>query len=113
MAGTLDNTQKLLSCLGLCARARKMVFGVPMVCDALRKGGKNMPLLVIEAADTSENTHKRITDKCQFYGTRLVRVECTGEALAKALGKSSVLGAVALTDANFCAMVEKYIKHNP
>lgn len=106
-----DNTQKLLSCLGLCARARKIVFGVPMVCDAMKKGGASKPLLVLEARDTSENTHKRITDKCRFYNVRLVRIECTGETLAAALGKSSALGAVALTDANFCAMVEKYTEN--
>ena len=81
-----------------------------MICEALRKGGKNAPLLVIEASDTSESTHKRITDKCKFYNTRHVRIECTCDTLARATGKSSALGAVALTDASFCEMVEKYIK---
>ena len=104
-----SNNQRLLTSLGLCARARGLIFGVPMICDGLRRGGKNAPLIVLEAADTSENTHKRLTDKCSYYNTRHVRLLCTGEELAAALGKSAVLGAVALTDANQVRLIEKYI----
>ena len=103
------NTQKLLLSLGLCARARALIYGVPMICDALRRGGKNSPLLVIEAADTSENTHKRLTDKCSYYNIRHVRLLCTGEELAAAVGKSSTIGAVAVTDENFVKLIEKNI----
>ena len=101
--------RKLLSSLGLCARAGKLIFGVPMICDALRGGGKKMPLLVFEAADTSENTHKRIADKTEFYGVRTVRLQCDGATLASALGKTSSLAAVAITDEQMCRMAEKYI----
>ena len=101
--------RKLLSSLGLCARAGKLIFGVPMICDALRGRGKKMPLLVFEAADTSENTHKRIADKTEFYGVRTVRLQCDGATLASALGKTSSLAAVAITDEQMCRMAEKYI----
>ena len=80
-----------------------------MICDALRRGGKNSPLLVLEAADTSENTHKRLTDKCSYYNIRHVRLLCTGEELAAAVGKSSTIGAVAVTDENFVKLIEKNI----
>lgn len=103
------NTQKLLLSLGLCARARALIYGVPMICDALRKGGKISPLLVLEAADTSENTHKRLTDKCSYYNTRHARLLCTGEELAAAVGKSATIGAVAVTDENFVKLIEKNI----
>lgn len=101
--------RKLLSSLGLCARAGKLIFGVPMICDALRGGGKKIPLLVFEAADTSENTHKKIADKTAFYGVRTVRLRCDGATLASALGKTSSLAAVAITDEQMCRMAEKYI----
>ena len=104
-----DNTQRLLSSLGLCTRAGKVIFGAPQIIDAMRKGGKNAPVLVLEAADTSDNTHKRLTDKCSYYKTRLVRLECSTEQLAAAVGKSAVLAAVAVTDAGICRTVEKYI----
>ena len=58
---------KILSSLGLCARAGKIIFGVPMICEAMKKRGAKAPCAVFEASDTSENTHKKITDKCKFY----------------------------------------------
>ena len=103
------NEEKLLASLGLCARARKLIFGVPMICDAMRRGGKNAPQIVFEASDTSENTHKKIADKTAYYKVRTVRLKCDGATLASALGKTSSLAAIAITDAQMCRMVEKYI----
>ena len=102
-------TEKLLSALGLCVRAGKVIFGVPMICDALKKGGANKPVLIIEASDTSDGTHKKIADKTEFYGVRTVRLQCDGATLASALGKTSSLAAVAITDEQMCRMAEKYI----
>lgn len=101
--------EKVLLSLGLCARARKIVFGAPMICEAMRKGGVQRPYAVFEANDTSENTHKRISDKCKFYNIRLYRLSVDGVTLAKALGKSASLAAVGVTDEKMCAMVEKNI----
>jgi hypothetical protein len=80
-----------------------------MICEAMRKGGKKSPLLVFESSDTSENTHKKIADKTAFYGVRTVRLNCDGAALASALGKTSSLAAVAITDEQMCRMAEKHI----
>ena len=99
----------LLSSLGLCVRARRVIFGVPMICEAMRRGGKDAPRLVLEAADTSENTHKKITDKCAHYGVECIRLACGGAALAQALGKSAVLAAVAVTDDRMVAMIKQYL----
>ncbi len=99
----------LLSALGLCVKAGKTVFGTPMVCEALRRGGKNAPVLVLEASDTSSGTHKRLCDKCSFYGVKHIRLECTGEQLAHAVGKSATLAALAVTDAGMCSLIERYI----
>ena len=101
--------KRLLMNIGLCARAGKLIFGVPMICEAMRKGGKNAPLLVLEAQDTSEGTHKKIADKTAYYKVRTVRLKCDGATLASALGKTSSLAAVAITDDKMCRMVEKYI----
>ena len=78
-----------------------------MVCEALRD--RQRPRLVLEAADTSDGTHKRLTDKCSFYGVRHVRLPVTGLTLAAALGKRSFLAAVALTDEQLCRLVEKHL----
>ncbi len=100
---------KLLSCLGLCQRAGKTVCGVPMICDAMRRGGQGAPVCVLEAADTSEGTHKKLTDKCNYYKTLHIRLSVSGDALAYALGKTSFLGAVAVTDRAMSEMVQKHL----
>lgn len=97
---------KLLTSLGLCARAGALVFGTPMVCEAMRAGGRKKPLLVLEASDTSDGTHKRLTDKCNSYGTRHVRLGVDGKTLAAALGKSASLAAVAVCDGSLCRMID-------
>ena len=110
----LDNKtnmeSKLLSSLGLCARARALVIGTPMVTEALRKTGTDKPRLVLEAKDTSENTHKKISDKCSYYGVRHVRLDFTAAELSDALGKSSAVTSVAVCDENFYKLLEKHIQ---
>ena len=100
-------SEKIVRLLGLAARAGKLVYGTDMVCEALRV--KKRILLVVESRDSSENTHKKITDKCNFYKVKHIRLDCDGSSLAAALGKTSSLGAVAVTDEKMSGMVEKYI----
>ena len=104
-----EKETKLLRALGLCVKANKVIFGVPMICEALRHGGKNMPVMIIESGDTSEGTHKKIADKSAYYKVRTVRLNCDGATLASALGKTSSLAAVAMTDSQMCKLIEKYI----
>ena len=101
-----ENEKKLLSTLGLCVKAGKVIFGVPMICDAMRKGGEKSPVTVLSAADISENTQKRITDKCAFYKVRHIQIGSDCETLGRALGKSAV-AAVMINDQNFCRALEK------
>ena len=103
------NEKKLLMSLGLCVRAGKVIFGVPMICEAMRRGGAGAPVTVFEAADTSDNTKKRIGDKCKYYGVKHITLRVNGAALAAALGKSASLGAVAVTDRRMSEMVEQYL----
>ena len=100
--------KNLLANLGLCVRAGKVIFGVPMICDAMRRG-TNGAMTVLEASDTSENTHKRIVDKCKFYQIKHIQLPCSGTVLAAALGKTAHLAAIAVTDPQRSAMAEKYL----
>jgi len=77
------NKPKLLSTLGLAARASLLASGEEAVLVAIR-GRK--AFLVFLASDAGPSTEKRITDKCAFYGTALLR-ELTGEELSHAIGK--------------------------
>ncbi len=98
--------KRILSSLGLCSKAGKLIFGVPMIIEAMQKGKKTY--LVLEAGDTSDNTHKKITDKCSFYGVEKIRLDFDGIQIAEAVGKSSSLAAIAITDESFYKMIKKY-----
>lgn len=100
----MDN--RILSSLGLCSKAGKLIFGVPMIVEAMQKRKKIY--LVLEAGDASDNTHKKITDKCSFYGIEKIKLDFDGGTIASAVGKSSSLAAIAITDEGFYTMIKKY-----
>lgn len=97
--------KQLLFALGLCAKARALVTGTPMICDSLSTQKK--PHVVVAAADNAANTQKKLSDKCAFYGVTLVTVPITGEALAHAVGKTGHLAAVGVTDPQLASLVKK------
>ena len=99
----------VLRALGLCRRAGALICGTPMICAELPKG---KILMVIEARDTSEGTHKKITDKCRYYEVEHLRIEADGVSLAAAVGKSGSLAAVAVSDANLAVMIKKAMDGN-
>ena len=102
-----EREKRLLSTAGFAARAGKVVPGTGLICENLRKG---QILLVLEAADTSDNTHKRLGDKTSFYEVPLVRLNADSEALAHAFGKrDGKLAAVGLTDAGIVRALQKYL----
>ena len=94
----------LLRALGLCRKAGALVCGTPMICSALPDGGI---FAVYEANDTSEGTHKKLTDKCTYYGVRRVVLNVGGETLAAAVGKTGFLAAVAVKNASLAELCEK------
>ena len=104
----MDN--KFWGSLGLASKAGKLIYGVPMIIEAIQKRKK--VYLVIEAEDTSDNTHKKLTDKCSFYGVEKIRIDADGVELASRIGKSSSLAAVAITDESFYQMVSKNLVDN-
>ncbi len=101
--------KKALAYLGFAVRAGRVVIGVPLICEALKKaqhGRENAPLIVLEADDTSANTHKRITNRTTYYNTPSVQLSLDGAALATAVGKrGGTVGAVAVTDVGLAAQI--------
>ena len=98
-----DAGEKTLRALGLCRKAGKLIVGTDAVCAALAGGQK--PCAVCAAADNSENTGKKLRDKCGFYGVKLIWLPVSGERLAHAIGKNARCAAVAVTDENLCGLV--------
>ena len=89
-----EKLKRLLSTIGLCRRAGGLVFGTPMVCEAM-KNQKGI-LAVIEAFDTSDNTHKKLLSKCAYYKVPHYRIDATAEILARTIGKTGAVAAVGI-----------------
>lgn len=103
--------ENLLGMIGICRRAGATVIGTPMICEELRHRGEEYPhMIVLEAGDTSENTHKKLTDKCSFYRIRHIRLTCSCATLGGAVGKGAV-AAVAVMGENFCRAIEGKLPH--
>jgi hypothetical protein len=62
-------------------------------------------VVVLEAGDSSDNTHKRLTDKCSFYHIQHIRLPITGGELGAAVGKTSTVAAIAITNEQLCKPV--------
>ena len=60
----ISNENKILSFIGLAKRAGKIVSGEEKVISSLKT---TECALVILSEDASENTKKKISDKCSFY----------------------------------------------
>ena len=89
---------KLKTTIGLAAKAGKVVAGTPLICESLRAKGKGKPSVVLLGNDCSENTLKKLTDKCAFYEVRRVILPISMSELSDAVGKRSVVAAIAITD---------------
>ncbi len=95
-----DLEQRLLRYLGLAARAGRVIAGVSLICTALQKkaSGKT-PLVVLSAADASENSKKRICDRTAHYGVPHLPLTVDAARLALAVGKrDGLVAAVGVTE---------------
>jgi ribosomal protein L7Ae-like RNA K-turn-binding protein len=84
--------------LGLCRRAGAVIIGTDLVTKSLPSGKVK---LVIYAENSSQNTEKKITDKCKFYGVNCVKAQDSTDDFAHAIGKLSSVSVVGITDENF------------
>ena len=96
-------TKNYLNLLGLACAARKIVSG-----ETLLKSIRSQKVhLVLIANDASDNTKKKLTDKCHYYGIDCYIIEENHDTLSKAIGKKRV--AVGISDAGFADKIKKII----
>jgi len=79
------NKNKVLSLLGLCQRANRLVSGEDMSLAVIKK---KQAKLVFLANDAGVNTSKRIRDKSTSYDVHVIDLFSTDE-LSGAIGKSN------------------------
>ena len=100
---------KFLFMLGLCRRAGKIITGTDLVTKSLPS---KKTYLVIYTEDASENTKKRVTDKCSFYEVECQMAPYTSLSLSDAIGKSGSVCTVGVTDVNFASELKSLLKNN-
>ena len=103
---TVPDEKRLLGMLGLCRKSGKLIAGVPMICKYLSQTKKDAQdeLTVIEAFDTSYNTHKRLCDRCEFYKVNRIKIFSDCITLGHAVGKGAV-AAVAVVGKDMCRAI--------
>lgn len=92
------NKGKFLSMLGLSRRAGKIIIGTPLVTNSLPSGKVKVAFYT---ADASQNTEKRITDKCKFYNVKCINLEIPSEEIGKMVGMKTNVCVFGVTDDNF------------
>src|SRR5690625_4360802 len=99
--------QQYLNLLGLAYRARKCSLGVDrIITDIQLQRAK----LVLIAKDSSEQTFKRLTDKCKTYEIPYLKV-VEKVQLSQAIGQTNRV-AVAILDDGFARKLKSLIKEN-
>ena len=99
--------KKFLFMLGLCRRAGEIIIGTDLVTKSLPS---KKVQLVIYTSDASQNTEKRITDKCKFYGVECIKAECTSDIISSAIGKSGSVCVLGITGESFSKELKKLIR---
>ncbi len=93
-----------LNLLGLAQRAGKLVSGEETVIKNIRQ--KNTKVVLV-CLDASENTKKKISDKCQFYQVKYLEA-FTSDELSHALGKKRYVCGI--TEGGFAKKIIELIE---
>ncbi|MFC4712442.1 YlxQ family RNA-binding protein [Planococcus dechangensis] len=101
------NKEKILQLLGLATRARKMITGEELVVSEVRRGNAK---LVIVAEDASDNTRKKLQDKCKSYNVP-IRIGATRYEIGHAIGKEARV-VLAITDKGFAKKMTSLFDEN-
>ena len=98
---------KVLNTLGICTCARKISYG-----ETLLKEIKNKKVyFVVVASDASDNSKKRIIDKCKFYKCEY-SVILDKASITKAIGRIDLVSAVGIKDYNLVKKLKENIERD-
>ncbi|MFA7075827.1 MAG: YlxQ-related RNA-binding protein [Candidatus Izemoplasmatales bacterium] len=96
------NKEQILSLIGLCQKAKKLVSGEAFALEKIK--GKQAKLVFL-ASDAGFNTNKRIRDKSAFYEVEVIDIFTTDE-LSGAIGKNN-RKVIAITDKGFAEKMKQ------
>ncbi|AEB29780.1 hypothetical protein CAR_c10870 [Carnobacterium sp. 17-4] len=87
--------QKVLNLLGMATRAGKLTTGEDLSLKEIRNQSAK---IVIVATDASENTKKKVSDKCSYYEIPFI-IHFTRSELSQAIGRERTICTI--TDKGF------------
>lgn len=87
---------KLLSFLGICLRAKKLVIGADICVQSAQQGKSR---LILYAEDFSANSLKKVAAAAQQHGVGIINTHRTKEELSLALGR--LCGVLSVEDEGF------------
>ena len=86
---------KALNTIGLCKCANKISYGETLIKDIVN----HRVSLVIVCKDTSDNSKKKIIDKCNYYKCEYI-VEFMQEEIIKVISRVDPVSAIGIKDSN-------------
>lgn len=96
--------KQYLNLLGLANAARKIVTGETLIKQIKAKKIS----LVLIAKNASENSKKKITDKCHYYHIPYYIMDEDSDTLGKAIGKENRV-AIGIADRGFAKKIKEII----
>lgn len=94
---------KVYGLIGIARRARKVVMGESVIAAIQNKSAK----VVLISEDASDNTKKKISDKCQYYNITFCFVDDI--LLNQSLGEFNKK-VIAITDEGMSKKIVQYMK---
>lgn len=105
----MDNaTGKMLSAVGLCKKAGKLIIGFDAVAAAISRGEVCLMAL---SADLSPKSAKEIIRLAERRGVKYIKTELNMQDIGRILGKKA--GILAVTDQGLAKAVELKHSHPP
>ena len=92
------SNSKFLAMLGLAKRSGSATIGTDLVTKSLPRGKIK---LVVYANNSSDNTEKKITDKCKYYGVNCIKAPFSSEELAHAVGSQATVCVIGIANESF------------
>ena len=99
-------TKDVLNFIGLMNRAGALITGTDLVLNGVRSGKVKMVLI---DSLVSENTFKKVTDKCKFYNVSYIKADSSVD-LGLAIGNSN-RKIIGITDQNFVKALKEKLEH--
>lgn len=101
------NKQKIINLIGISVKARKVLTGTDCVVRALNS---NKIHLVLLSSDASNNTKKKMFDKCTYYNINIDNTLSTDDLL-KATGKDNLM-VLGITDSMLALNIYNLLKED-